>query len=102
MAKGRGVDVVIKSLTGESLVASWECIASYGRLIEIGKRDIASNANLPMSTFLKYASITLFDASTWSEERPTEVKRSLQILVGFLARKTLHSPLRVRARVRGS
>ena len=64
MIKGRGVDVVIKSLTGESLVASWECIASYGLSIEIGKRDIASNAKLPMFSFCKNASFIGFDAST--------------------------------------
>ena len=92
MTKGRGVDVVINSLTGESLVASWECIASYGRFIEICKRDIASNAKLPMFSFRKNASFTGFDASSWSEERPREVKRALQILVDLFARKTLHSP----------
>ena len=48
MSRRRRVDVVFNSLTGESLVASWECIASHGRFIEIGKRDIASNAKPPM------------------------------------------------------
>lgn len=36
----KGVDVVLNSLAGDALVASWECIAPYGRFIEIGKKDI--------------------------------------------------------------
>lgn len=38
--KGRGVDVIVNSLAGEGLRASWECIAAYGRFIETGKKDI--------------------------------------------------------------
>lgn len=38
--KKRGVDVVLNSLTGDLLHASWKCCAKFGRFIEIGKRDI--------------------------------------------------------------
>lgn len=38
--EGRGVDVIVNSLAGEGLRASWECIAPYGRFIETGKKDI--------------------------------------------------------------
>ncbi|KAJ0117477.1 hypothetical protein J7T55_003893 [Diaporthe amygdali] len=48
---GYGVDVVLNSLVGESLRASWECIAPYGRFIEIGKADINANSSLPMAHF---------------------------------------------------
>lgn len=92
VTKGRGVDVVINSLAGLSLVASWECIASYGRFIEIGKKDIMSNSNLPMFSFRKNASFMGFDASTWQEERPVEARRDLKILVDLVASKTLHTP----------
>ena len=92
VTKGRGVDVVINSLAGSSLVASWECIASYGRFIEIGKKDIMSNSNLPMFSFRKNASFMGFDASTWQEERPVEARRDLRILVDLIANKTLHTP----------
>lgn len=36
MTKGKGVHVILNSLSGDSLVASWECIAPYGRFLEIG------------------------------------------------------------------
>lgn len=53
VTNGYGVDVVLNSLVGESLRASWECIAPYGRMIEIGKAEINSNAPLPMASFAK-------------------------------------------------
>lgn len=40
MTKGRGVDIVLNSMSGEALRCSWECIAPLGRFIEVGKRDI--------------------------------------------------------------
>jgi NADPH:quinone reductase-like Zn-dependent oxidoreductase len=51
MAKtgGKGVDVVLNSLSGKLLKASWDCIASFGRFVEIGKRDIEQNKALNMA-----------------------------------------------------
>lgn len=48
---GRGVDIVLNSLAGELLHASWECVASRGKMIEIGKRDILTNGALNMLPF---------------------------------------------------
>ncbi|KAL1881225.1 Type I Iterative PKS [Diaporthe australafricana] len=53
VTKGAGVDVILNSLAGDSLQASWECIAPYGRFIEIGKIDIMGNSMLPMAMFAK-------------------------------------------------
>ncbi|KAL9045613.1 MAG: hypothetical protein Q9214_001371 [Letrouitia sp. 1 TL-2023] len=94
---GRGVDVVINSLAGDSLVASWECIAKYGRFIEIGKRDIMANASLPMLPFGKNASFMGFDTSCWNEEKPAEVRRDAKIILDLFANKTFHTcrPLHV-------
>jgi acyl transferase domain-containing protein/acyl carrier protein len=59
---GRGVDVVLNFLTGESLVKSLAVLAPFGRFIEIGKRDIDENNNLPLKYFnenLIFASIDI-------------------------------------------
>ena len=54
MTKGRGVDIVLNSLTGTRLRASWECMAPFGRFIEIGKKDIFThNSTIPMLPFAK-------------------------------------------------
>ncbi|KAL8725436.1 MAG: hypothetical protein Q9181_006418 [Wetmoreana brouardii] len=63
MTKGRGVDVVVNSLAGEAMRNTWEeCLAPLGRFIEIGKKDISSFGQFPMSTFAKnvtFASVVL-------------------------------------------
>ena len=35
---GRGVDVALNSLAGKLLFATWDCMASFGRFVEIGKK----------------------------------------------------------------
>ncbi|KAK4496779.1 hypothetical protein PRZ48_012762 [Zasmidium cellare] len=52
LTKGRGVDVILSSLSGEYLRASFSCMAPLGRFLELGQRDIRANANLPMQAFL--------------------------------------------------
>lgn len=49
--EGRGVDVVLNSLSGELLEASWKCVAEFGTMIEIGKRDFRRRAKLAMEAF---------------------------------------------------
>ncbi|RYO87630.1 hypothetical protein DL762_004174 [Monosporascus cannonballus] len=55
MTNGRGVDVVLNSLSGKLLVASWEIIAEFGRFVEIGRKDIDTRGYLPMFPFIKNA-----------------------------------------------
>lgn len=62
MTNDRGVDVVLNSMSGQGLRASWDCIAPFGRFIEIGKVDIYSAANLSMYPFKRnvmFASLDL-------------------------------------------
>ncbi|KAK8062318.1 hypothetical protein PG997_014415 [Apiospora hydei] len=60
---GKGVDVVLNSLTGELLRSSFEACADFGRFVEIGKRDILDNGLLSLRTFEKNVSFTAFDLS---------------------------------------
>ncbi|CAG2102742.1 unnamed protein product [Medioppia subpectinata] len=48
---GKGVDVVLNSLTGEKLSAGFECLAISGRFVEIGKYDMIQNKQLGMYGF---------------------------------------------------
>ncbi|KAF3933903.1 hypothetical protein ABW19_dt0204636 [Dactylella cylindrospora] len=60
---GNGVDVVLNSLTGDLLHASWRCCGSFGRFVEIGKRDLTESGRLEMEQFLKNVTYTAFDLS---------------------------------------
>ncbi|KAI2797161.1 hypothetical protein BLOT_011139 [Blomia tropicalis] len=53
LTNGRGVDVVLNSLTGDKLQASLRCVAINGRFLEIGKYDMQMNSQLGMFTFLQ-------------------------------------------------
>lgn len=48
---GRGVDVVLNSLSGEALTHSLGLVASRGRFVEIGKRDIIEHQLLDLTPF---------------------------------------------------
>ncbi|KAH8306769.1 hypothetical protein KR044_013279, partial [Drosophila immigrans] len=54
--KGKGVDLVLNSLSEEKLQASIRCLGLNGRFLEIGKFDLSNNSPLGMSVFLKNTS----------------------------------------------
>ncbi|CAG8960790.1 hypothetical protein HYFRA_00002327, partial [Hymenoscyphus fraxineus] len=55
---GRGVDVIINSLSGEGLRNTWECIAPFGRFIETSMKDAISHNSLPMVAFSRMATFS--------------------------------------------
>lgn len=59
--QGEGVDVVLNSLSGELLHATWGCVAAFGKMIEIGKRDLLGGGKLDMNTFLANRSYCCVD-----------------------------------------
>ncbi|KAI2615012.1 putative polyketide synthase [Hypoxylon sp. NC1633] len=70
---GRGVDVILNSLVGELLHESWECMADFGRFVEIGKRDIIDGGSLNMGGFSRGTTLTAFDLSMLAESKsPTQ------------------------------
>lgn len=60
---GRGVDVVLNSLSGEMLHESWRCVAENGVFVDIGKKDILDRASLSMEPFNRNASYRAVDMS---------------------------------------
>ncbi|KAL0867964.1 hypothetical protein ABMA27_008631 [Loxostege sticticalis] len=54
--KGKGVDIVLNSLSDEKLHASVRCLCYRGRFLEIGKFDISNNTPIGMYFFLKETS----------------------------------------------
>ncbi|OKP09596.1 Lovastatin diketide synthase LovF [Penicillium subrubescens] len=67
---GRGVDLVINSLSGELLHASWKCVAAYGSMVEIGKRDFIGRGRLNMDSFEANRAFFGVDFAQICAERP--------------------------------
>lgn len=86
---GRGVDVVLNSLAGPLLQASFEVLAPFGHFIEIGKRDLEGNSLLEMATFSRVASFTSLDMMTLLRERGAHSHRVLNEVARLAGNKTI-------------
>lgn len=58
---GAGIDVILNSLSGELLHATWSCVAEFGILVEIWKRDLIDGGKLDMNPFLANRSYCCID-----------------------------------------
>jgi len=59
--KNKGVDVVLNSLSGELLHATWACVAQSGTMVEIGKRDLLGGGKIDLHHFLANRSYSCVD-----------------------------------------
>lgn len=67
---GRGVDMVLNSLSGELLHESWKCVAKFGALAELGQRDIRASGRLNMLPFLDNRLYYGVDTAQLGAEQP--------------------------------
>ena len=74
---GRGVDVLLNSLSGETFFKSLAIVAPLGRFIEIGKRDIVDNARLPLLFFNRNLSFSAIDLDRIMTEQPELIRHLL-------------------------
>lgn len=58
---GQGVDIALNSLSGELLHATWRCVAEFGKMVEIGKRDLLGSGKLDMDVFMANRSYCCVD-----------------------------------------
>ncbi|RSL77235.1 hypothetical protein CEP51_009247 [Fusarium floridanum] len=80
---GKGVDLVLNSLPGELLHASWKCVAKNGSLLELGKRDLAGFGQLDMSRFLDNRSYCGIDVMYMMKEQGVVLRDVLQRTLAF-------------------
>ncbi len=67
---GRGVDVVLNSLSGEALERGIAALATHGRFVELGKTDIHKNSRLQLFPFRRNLSFLALDLERMRYERP--------------------------------
>ena len=71
MTNGRGVDVILNSLSGEPLRQTWHCIAPFGTFLEIGIKDILANTGLDMRPFLQDATFSFYNLNHIANDNPS-------------------------------
>jgi NADPH:quinone reductase-like Zn-dependent oxidoreductase len=84
-----GVDVVINSLAGDLLRETWECLAPFGRFVEIGKADITKNTRLDMLPFEYNVSFASVDLTKVALHRPKLMKRLLENVTELMAKESV-------------
>ncbi|EOD49628.1 putative polyketide synthase protein [Neofusicoccum parvum UCRNP2] len=67
---GCGADLVLNSLSGELLHLSWKCVAEFGKMLEIGKRDLVGHGALGMNLFDANRTFCGIDMSRMAVQRP--------------------------------
>ena len=84
--------MVMNSLAGESLRASWGCLASHGRFIEIGKADILADSALPMAGFARNVLFAAVDLADIVRSNPSLTKELLTKAVQLVADGEVRGP----------
>lgn len=67
---GRGVDIVLNSLTGRFIAQSIKCLAPFGRFIELGKADIYRNNKLNMERLGENIAYFVVDVDRLAAQKP--------------------------------
>ncbi len=93
VSKGRGVDVVLNSLSGEALRTSFECVAPYGCFIEIGKKDIYAHGDLPMFPFSRNVSFAGVDLAAMLTDNSALLGELMQEVMDLLRKKQIWVPV---------
>lgn len=93
MTNGRGVDVAVNSLAGEMLAKTWDCVAEFGRFIEVGKVDIFGNTGLEMMPFLENRMFAAVNIEHLGRRRPVAMAKVLKDVFS-LVHKGIFRPVR--------
>ncbi|CAG9857586.1 unnamed protein product [Phyllotreta striolata] len=91
---GKGVDLVINSLSDEKLMASVRCLATGGRFLEIGKYDLGNNTPLDLLLLEKEASFHSICLDNYFYQT-TPMKEKLKNLLNDCIKQGLVKPLDV-------
>ncbi|KAK2879483.1 Type I Iterative PKS [Arthroderma sp. PD_2] len=81
---GKGVDVIVNSLSGNLLQESWALIADFGRFVELGKKDFLQNSGLSMRPFDRNATFIGVDLRTYMKRQPKMLKERLVMFTDLL------------------
>lgn len=65
----------IPSRSNPSLDLQWNCVAEFGKMVEIGKRDFIGQGRLAMDPFEANRSFFGVDIAQMCAERPRMIKR---------------------------
>ncbi|KAG0646234.1 Highly reducing polyketide synthase [Hyphodiscus hymeniophilus] len=89
---GKGVDVVLNTLAGALMQASFDCVAPFGRFVQVRKDSSRLSSCLDMGTISRAVSFTSVDLAAMMQYRSQEISRVLSEIM-TLFRKEMIFPV---------
>lgn len=86
---GKGIDIVLNTLSGPAMQASLSVLAPQGRFIEIGKTDVLNHGSIELNHFDQNRSYHPIDLAQFIEERPVRAGSLLQEIVEMAGAGTI-------------
>lgn len=83
ITNGRGVDIVLNSLSGEALKKSLAVLGAGGRFLEIGKRDIYQDSQIGLRALANNISFSTVALDTILAEHPQQIRALFQEVMQF-------------------
>ena len=91
ITNGRGVDIVLNSLTGEAVAQGIATLAPCGRFLEIGKKDIYEDRRIGLFPFHKNLSYFAIDLAWMAEARPEIIGKTLREVLENFQNRSLNA-----------
>lgn len=88
ITNNRGVNVVLNTLADEGRRRSWDCLASFGSFIDIGK----NNSKLPMLASKENCRYAAVNVLHMVSERPRLIKKTMEAVMALLEDKRISTP----------
>jgi emericellamide synthase (highly reducing iterative type I polyketide synthase) len=88
---GRGVDVVLNSLSGDATRESQNCLAQFGRFVEVGKKDLLLNARMETQYLEKNATFSAVDLGMVAQHIPSKFQEILRTVIDLVHTQKLQA-----------
>ena len=93
VTKGRGVDIVLNSLSGRLSTQGIKCLAPFGRFLELGKTDLYRGGKVSAERLGEGISYIVVDEDRLAAQKPELYRTALKEVVAMFDRGELQAPV---------
>jgi NADPH:quinone reductase-like Zn-dependent oxidoreductase len=79
---GKGVDVILNSLSGDMITDTWGCIAEFGTFIEVGS---PGKHQLSMQPFERNVTLASIDLALMKRRKPQALQKILKAIINMMS-----------------
>ena len=89
LTDGYGVDLILNALPGPYIDKALDCLAPYGRFLEVGKRDVYADRAIGLRSLRANQSFHVIDVAAMLTDRPDTVRTIINELMPHLESGTI-------------